>query len=104
MGLIKGIGSLWRKTSYQVPVETIMTEDIQTKRNKSPRTVNFAFDYPHDAVDQIAPVNLREAIDDIDEDCIAISERTTENARALSDLVNTLLNMQDEEGALCELG
>jgi hypothetical protein len=42
-----------------------------------------------------APVNLCEAVDDLDNDCIRISERATTNAQLLSDLLELVYDHVD---------
>lgn len=58
----------------------------------APKTVRFS---PGPGLplwgDLQAPINLVDALDDLENDCIRISERATENARALTDILDTLL-------------
>jgi hypothetical protein len=46
-----------------------------------------------------APINISDAMDDLDNDCIRVSEKATENAKVLSDLLDLLLLMPQQDSA-----
>jgi len=78
------------------PIDSVENSDISDRKidvvHTEPR-VTFS-DQVNQNYDSVAPVSMADAIDDLDDDCLRVSNIATENARNLSDAMGLLLDVQ----------
>jgi len=79
-----------------------LSKNIDTRSYDSPKKrVSFKTEDSYNSLRQLpswncespnlAPLNLAEAVDDLDNDCILISQRVTQSAMLLADIIDLLM-------------